>query len=171
VTQLAGRIGRGALGGRVLVQTLAPQARSIGFAVGHDADGFVSDELTRRRALRYPPYASLIRVVCAAEDEALARRVASAIHAELASLDAEVLGPAPLFRLRGRAREQLVVKAVRRQPAIDAVGRAVDAVAPDAAKRQRRRRPAITRPAALARRPPARLPGRHRAPSLVALGG
>jgi primosomal protein N' (replication factor Y) len=135
VTQLAGRIGRGALGGRVLVQTLAPQARSIGFAVGHDADGFVSDELTRRRALRYPPYASLIRVVCAAEDEALARRVASAIHAELASLDAEVLGPAPLFRLRGRAREQLVVKAVRRQPAIDAVGRAVDAVAPDAAKR------------------------------------
>jgi primosomal protein N' (replication factor Y) (superfamily II helicase) len=135
VTQLAGRIGRGALGGRVLVQTLAPDARPICFAVNHDADGFVSDELTRREALRYPPYASLIRVICSAEDEALAGSVASAIHAELAALDAAVLGPAPLFRLRGRARSQVVVKAIRRQPAIDAVGRAVDVVAPDAAKR------------------------------------
>ena len=64
VTQLAGRTGRGASGGRVLVQTLAPEARSIDFATRHDSDGFVADELARRRALRYPPYATLIRVVC-----------------------------------------------------------------------------------------------------------
>ena len=44
-----------------------------------------------------------------------------------------MLGPAPLFRLRGRFRSQLVIKATDRQPAIDAVGRAVDAVAPAAA--------------------------------------
>ena len=55
---------RGRAGGRVLVQTLAPDARSIRFAVRHDADGFIADELERRRALGYPPYASLIRVVC-----------------------------------------------------------------------------------------------------------
>jgi primosomal protein N' (replication factor Y) len=46
-----------------------------------------------------------------------------------------VLGPAPLFRLRGRARSQLVIKATARRPAIDAVGRAVDRVAPAAARR------------------------------------
>ena len=46
-----------------------------------------------------------------------------------------VLGPAPLFRLRGRARSQVVVKASDRAPAIEAVGRAVDAVAPAAARR------------------------------------
>jgi primosomal protein N' (replication factor Y) (superfamily II helicase) len=137
VTQLAGRTGRGtnAHPPRVLVQTLAPEARSIGFAVGHDADGFISDELRHREALRYPPYASLIRVICGAEDETLARDTANAIHSELAALDASVLGPAPLFRLRGRARSQLVVKATRRQQAIDAVGHAVDLVAPGAAKR------------------------------------
>jgi primosomal protein N' (replication factor Y) (superfamily II helicase) len=135
ITQLAGRTGRGALGSRVLVQTLASDARPITFAIRHDSDGFIADELERRAALRYPPYASLIRVVCSAEEEPLARETAEAIHAELAALDAAVLGPAPLFRLRGRARSQLVVKATERRPAIDAVGRAVDLVAPRAARR------------------------------------
>ena len=46
-----------------------------------------------------------------------------------------MLGPAPLFRLRGRARSQLVIKATTRRPAIDAVGRAVDRIAPGAARR------------------------------------
>ena len=135
VTQLAGRIGRGAHGGRVLVQTLAPDARSIGFATQHDADGFVADELLRREALGYPPFASLIRVVCSAEEQELAQATAAAIADELGSLDPAVLGPAPLFRLRGRARSQLVIKAVRRAGAIDAVGRAVDKLAPEAARR------------------------------------
>ncbi len=135
ITQLAGRTGRGALQSRVLVQTLAPDARPIGYAVRHDSDGFVADELTRREALGYPPYASLIRVVCSAPEDGLAREAAAALHQELAGIDAAVLGPAPLFRLRGRFRHQLVIKASMRQPAIEAVGRAVDAVAPGAAKR------------------------------------
>ena len=138
ITQLAGRTGRGTSAhppSRVLVQTLAPDARPIGFATRHDSDGFIADELTRRQALRYPPYASLIRVVCSAEEEPLARETADAIHSELTGLDAQLLGPAPLFRLRGRFRSQLVIKAVARRPAIEAVGAAVDTVAPGAARR------------------------------------
>jgi primosomal protein N' (replication factor Y) len=119
----------------VLVQTLAPDARPIGYAVRHDSDGFVADELTRREVLSYPPYGSLIRVICSAPEEALAREAAGALHGELTALDAAVLGPAPLFRLRGRWRQQLLIKAQQRQPAIDAVGRAVDTVAPGAARR------------------------------------
>ena len=135
VTQLAGRTGRGASGGRVLVQTLAPEARSIDFATRHDSDGFVADELARRRALRYPPYATLIRVVCGAVQEPLASATAAAIAAELGTLNGAVLGPAPLFRLRGRARSQVVIKTGDRYGAIDAVGHAVDRVAPGAARK------------------------------------
>jgi len=135
VTQLAGRTGRGEVGGRVLVQTLAPDARSIGFASRHDSDGFIADELRRREALRYPPYASLIRVVCSAVEEAEARSAATALRAQIAPPDAAVLGPAPLFRLRGRSRWQIVVKATNRGTAISAVGEAVDRIAPAAAKR------------------------------------
>jgi len=135
VTQLAGRTGRGAVPSRVLVQTLAPEARSLRFAARHDADGFVADELTRRRALRYPPFSSLIRVVCSAQAEPDAGDAAARIHERIVADGATVLGPAPLFRLRGRFRSQVFVKATDREPAIEAVGRAVDAVAPAAAKR------------------------------------
>ena len=135
VTQLAGRAGRGSSGGRVLVQTLAPDARSIAFASHHDADGFIEGELARREVLRYPPFASLIRVVCAAEQPADAADLAAVLAERLDPPGASVLGPAPLFRLRGKSRSQLVVKGVDRRAAIDAVGAAVDALARTASKR------------------------------------
>ena len=135
VTQLAGRAGRAGVRGRVLVQTLAPEAQSIAFASRHDADGFLSDELVRRRALSYPPFASLIRIVCSAEQTADADAIAAALHDRIRPPGATVLGPAPLFRLRGRARTQLVIKAGERAAAILAAGEAVDAVARSASKR------------------------------------
>jgi primosomal protein N' (replication factor Y) len=130
VAQLAGRAGRGGDGhGRVLVQTLSPGAPSLAFAARHDSDGFLAGELRRREALAYPPFASLIRVVCSAEDPDDAVAAAQAVRERIAAPEAAVLGPAPLFRLRGRARSQVVVKAGRRRAAIAAVGAAVDAVA------------------------------------------
>ena len=45
VAQLAGRSGRGPRGGRVLVQTLAPEAAAIRHAAAHDAQGFLAGEL------------------------------------------------------------------------------------------------------------------------------
>jgi primosomal protein N' (replication factor Y) len=136
ITQLAGRAGRGAGAGRVLVQTLAPSARSIGFASSHDADGFIADELSRRRALRYPPFGSLIRIVCSAVRAADALSLATELHSRIDAPGTTVLGPAPLFRLRGRDRSQLVLKSSQRRAAIDAVTSAVEAVAPAAAQRK-----------------------------------
>jgi len=126
VAQLAGRAGRGGSHGRVLVQTLAPGARSIRFAAEHDSEGFLAGELERRRALRYPPYGELIRIVCSSESAELARRAARELRGRLElPADAALLGPAPLFRLRGRERVQLVVKASERLEAVAAVGEAV----------------------------------------------
>ena len=131
VAQLAGRAGRGPHGeGRVLVQTLAVDAPSIVAAAAHDSDGFLEGELARRELLRYPPFASLIRVVCSAEEAADAHAAAAAVARRLGEVPgAQVLGPAPLFRLRGRERSQLVVKATQRRVAVRAVADAVDAVA------------------------------------------
>ncbi len=132
VAQLAGRTGRGggdspSLGtsGRVLVQTLAPDARAIVHAARHDSEGFLRGELERRRALGYPPYGELIRIVCSAEAEGSAMRAAQDLRARLEIESAQILGPAPLFRLRGRDRAQILVKATERQAAVAAVGRAV----------------------------------------------
>jgi primosomal protein N' (replication factor Y) (superfamily II helicase) len=129
IAQLAGRVGRGGEG-RVLVQSIAPRARSIQYAARHDSEGFLVEELERRRVLRYPPYSQLVRIVCAAAQTPAARGAAMAIHARLAELDdAEVLGPAALFRLRERERQVLVVKSVERAAAVRAIGAAVQHVA------------------------------------------
>jgi primosomal protein N' (replication factor Y) len=127
VTQLAGRAGRGAGGGRVLVQTLDPDAPAIRFAAHHDSDGFLAGELERRSALRYPPFSTLIRVICSSQAPGAALAAATAVRERLDG----ALGPAPLFRLRDRERAQVVVKAAQRGPAIIAVGAAVQAVASD----------------------------------------
>jgi primosomal protein N' (replication factor Y) len=126
VTQLAGRAGRGDAGGRVLVQTLAPDARAIQLAARHDVDAFLAGELARRRALGYPPFTSLIRVVCSSPEAVTAHAAAAELRALIAPPSAHILGPAPLFRLRRRARSQLMIKAGDRGAAIEAVGHAVD---------------------------------------------
>jgi primosomal protein N' (replication factor Y) len=129
VAQLAGRAGRGEAGGAVLVQTAAPDAPSIAAAARHDTEGFVAGELERRRLLSYPPFADLIRVVTSAEALGEARAAADDVAAGSQAPAADVLGPAPLFRLRDRERFQVVVKARDRAAAVRAVGAAVDRAA------------------------------------------
>jgi primosomal protein N' (replication factor Y) len=129
ITQLAGRAGRGDRDGRVLVQTLAPAARPIRFAAHHDSEGFLADEIQRREALDYPPFASLIRILCAAVEAPAAQAAAAWLAARIAPPQTTVLGPAPLFAVRGRARRQLLLKARDRSAAIAAVGEAVNALA------------------------------------------
>ena len=137
IAQLAGRAGRGGEG-RVLVQTLAPDEPSIVRAAAHDSDGFLEEELARREALGYPPFRDLIRVVCSAAPDASHRAVAAAtaVRAALELPGADVLGPAPLFKLRGRERAQVVVKAADRAAAVAGVGAAVAAVAAGRVGRQ-----------------------------------
>ena len=121
VTQLAGRAGRGG-DARVLVQTIDPTAAAIAHAARHDSDGFLAGELARRQALRYPPFSTLIRVVCASPE------IGGAAHAAATAIQARLpgsLGPAPLFRLRGKERSQVVIKAAERHAAIDQVDAAV----------------------------------------------
>ncbi|HMD52673.1 MAG TPA: helicase-related protein, partial [Solirubrobacteraceae bacterium] len=142
IAQLAGRVGRGG-DGHVLVQTIAPQARAIARAARHDSHGFLAGELERRRALDYPPFSHLVRVVLSATEGRRSLVAASAVCEQLSAslIGAEidgggrstVLGPAALFRLRGRERHVLVIKAARRRPAVRAVGEAVRHVAADRA--------------------------------------
>jgi primosomal protein N' (replication factor Y) len=136
VAQLAGRSGRGSRAGRVIVQALNPAERSLQFAARHDSEGFVADELGRRELLGYPPYAQLVRVVCSSGKPGPEAAAAAALRERVAGEappGVRLLGPAPLFRLKGRDRAQLLVKAPATGPeriaAVRAVRHAVEAVA------------------------------------------
>jgi primosomal protein N' (replication factor Y) (superfamily II helicase) len=110
LTQLAGRSGRDAPG-RVLVQTFQPHARPIVLAARHAVEEFLEGELERRRALGYPPFRHLVSVVVTGPTPAAPLRALTELRAELERVaDADLLGPAPLLRLRGRHRAQLLAK-------------------------------------------------------------
>jgi primosomal protein N' (replication factor Y) len=138
VAQLAGRSGRGEAGGRVIVQTLAPGAPSIAHAAAHDAPGFLDEEIERRRALHYPPFSSLVRLVLRSGAEppldAAASGLARALRERLPE-EAELLGPAPMFRVRDRHRRRLLVKTGCRERCVAAVGEVVERLASERAFR------------------------------------
>jgi primosomal protein N' (replication factor Y) len=110
LTQLAGRSGRDAPG-RVVVQTFQPDALAITYAARHDVAGFLALELERRRELGYPPFRHLVRVVASGPEPEAPVRLLKELRDRLA--DPGLLGPAPLLRLRGRYRAQLLAKTER----------------------------------------------------------
>jgi primosomal protein N' (replication factor Y) len=137
LVQVAGRAGRGARPGRVIVQTFRPEDASLQAVIRHDYVGFMTAELARRRALGYPPFARLINVRLDAVDAAVveerARELASRLRQRARALDLGdrvVLGPAPppLPRLRGRHRWQILLRSadVRRLRELARFARSVE---------------------------------------------
>jgi primosomal protein N' (replication factor Y) len=87
LTQVAGRAGRSSRGGRVILQTFAPDHYVIQSAARHDVDGFQQIESNYRQQLGYPPYAKLARLEYrhydAAKAEAEAQRVLELLKQKL----------------------------------------------------------------------------------------
>lgn len=115
VSQVAGRAGRGADRGRVIVQTYWPTHPSIRAAEAHDSQAFYDHEMQARAELGYPPLGRMANVTVSSHDDQEAERVAQTVAAALSSAapdDWRVLGPsrAPLARLRGSYRWHVLVK-------------------------------------------------------------
>jgi primosomal protein N' (replication factor Y) len=129
LTQLAGRSGRDAPG-KVLVQTFQPESRAVALAARHDVAGFLEGEIARRQELNYPPFRHLVRILVSGPEQADPLQALTELAAGLESADAEVVGPAPLYRLRGRYRAQLVAKTARPRELASRAGRLLSAAAP-----------------------------------------
>ncbi len=123
--QVAGRAGRAAAPGEVLLQTYSPEHPVMASLVAGDLDGFVAREAEARRPGFWPPYGRLVAVIVSAADAAAADAVAGALGRAAPSLPGVVVlgpAPAPLSVLRGRHRRRLLLRA-RREVAVQAVVR------------------------------------------------
>ncbi len=119
LTQVAGRAGRSARGGKVILQTFMPEHYAIQFAAKHDVDGFYQRELEYRRKLGYPPFARLARLEyrnadplkAEAEAHKLGDRLKVRIEAE-GFRQTEMIGPVPCFfaKENGEYRWQIVLR-------------------------------------------------------------
>lgn len=115
IAQVAGRTGRSAKGGRVLVQTASPTQPAILKAAAHDYEGFAHEELQHRQALKVPPFTHLSRVIVRGPRENEVRDYAALTGDRLkkaaadAGFDVRILGPAPcpVARLKANFRYHL----------------------------------------------------------------
>lgn len=122
LSQVIGRAGRGEMPGRVVIQAYDIEHYAIRAAAEHDATGFFRQELIFRREAGYPPFTFLAALGISgvseqntSEQAEQTARLLTRIKQDL-KLRVELLGPAhsPLYRLRGRYRRQILLKATAR---------------------------------------------------------
>ena len=122
--QVGGRSGRGERPGRVIVQTLDPEARPIALAAAGKEEEFYAEELERRRELGYPPAGFLVGLDLSGTSkdkvEVAGRFTAERLTARLGGF-AQVLGPGPLWRERGRHSCRVVIKTTETGKTLDAL--------------------------------------------------
>jgi len=129
LTQVAGRAGRGDKGGRVLIQSYHPDHYALQYAREQNYEKFYEREITFRRGMHYPPLVALINVVVHHQEYSRAGELAAEVARLLREADAErrlrVLGPAlaPLAKLRGEHRFQILIKTTNRRVAREALDR------------------------------------------------
>ncbi len=126
IAQVAGRAGRSAKAGLVLIQTRHPKAAVIAALASGTRDAFYAAETEARREAGAPPFGRWAAIIVSSEDEAEAREAARAIGGTRPDLaDVLILGPAPapLSLLRGRHRYRLLI-AARRSSEVQKVIRA-----------------------------------------------
>jgi len=119
LSQVMGRAGRGASGGKVIIQTYCPEHYAIQAAAKHDYTLFYEQEINYRRQLHNPPLTRLARLTYSHTNETICQREAERIkhrltgEIETKGIDnLSLIGPAPafLYRLRGRFRWQLILR-------------------------------------------------------------
>lgn len=118
IEQVAGRAGRGALPGRVFVQTYEADSIAIRAAAAYDREAFLRPELEKRRILGYPPFVRMANILAWGKDEGAVRAEAERLYEQvrdhLASQGPtwKVLAATPcvIARVRGNFRWHIVVK-------------------------------------------------------------
>ncbi len=120
LAQVAGRSGRRDRPGEVIVQAYHSDHHAIRFAAAHDFEGFANKELAFRKVMNYPPYSALSLILVRNRQAGKAHEGAAAIAGllrRIAPKGFQVMGPAPapLEKLRGEHRVQVIVRAANRR--------------------------------------------------------
>jgi primosomal protein N' (replication factor Y) len=135
ITQVAGRAGRGDRAGQVLVQTYHPHHYALKHACAQDYAGFYKEEIRHRQNHSYPPFVSLASLLVHGPDQNRVRSEAIELRKQMDLANKEracrILGPAPapLARLKGEFRMQLLVKSRNRRHLRNVVDNALAAAA------------------------------------------
>jgi primosomal protein N' (replication factor Y) len=128
LTQVAGRAGRGEAAGEVIVQTYTPHHPAIQAARRMDFEGFCDQELAFRKELSYPPYTHLTCITLRGKNDPEVGKIAEQFFQCLESNCGAAGGimlspamPAPIARMRGEYRWQVLLRGARTKAINDAI--------------------------------------------------
>ena len=117
LVQAAGRAGRGARRGEMIIQTYAPDNYAICHAANQDYTGFFNDEIRFREMMNYPPVSFLIKLSISGKDESGVLSAVSLLKKNFFSGTLEntgiaVIGPArePVYRIADEYRMAVYMK-------------------------------------------------------------
>ncbi len=118
LTQVSGRAGRANVKGKVIVQTYSPQHYVIECAKNHDYIAFYEKEIEQRKAMWYPPFARIIRILYVSEDAEKAYNGSLSAYDKIRPLLQELgdnvlyseRSQAPIGRLQEMYRHQILIK-------------------------------------------------------------
>ena len=122
--QVAGRAGRGALPGRVLMQTYQPDHPVMQAICAGDRDNFMAIDMAARRAARMPPYGQLIALIVEGQKENVLQKFCADLANAAPQLQgAKIMGPiaAQVYQIRNWYRMRFLISGDARanlQPAV-----------------------------------------------------
>ena len=120
LTQVVGRCGRGALGGRAVIQTYSPESPIIELAAAQDYQSFYQEEILSRKLHLYPPFCTMVGIGFSGAEQSATLKAAQGFleqfrgvaAASYRDLPLRMLGPVPadVFKAAGRYRYKLILK-------------------------------------------------------------
>jgi primosomal protein N' (replication factor Y) (superfamily II helicase) len=132
ITQVAGRAGRGETPGQVMIQTAFPNHYAIQHAAAHDSEAFYRSEIEFRRTFHYPPVTGMVALLFRGNElsnvERAATRAGETLGREslgMAGVRMQGPAPAPLARLKGVYRYQILLRSPHRSALRELVVRTI----------------------------------------------
>lgn len=86
ITQVAGRAGRGAVSGEVIVQSMLVENNTIRLAASQNYQKFYEEEIATRQLFDYPPFTHLVKFAFSGENETATKDTAEKIRLEIGKL-------------------------------------------------------------------------------------
>lgn len=125
LTQIIGRVGRGHIAGRAIIQTYSPDSPIIKAAINKDWQSFYKSQLEERQQFGFPPFCYLLKLSCMRKTAASASNASDKLRQNLLglSLPIQIIGPAPSFYEKTKAgyRWQIIIKSKSRQPLLSVI--------------------------------------------------
>lgn len=124
--QVIGRVGRGHISGRSIIQTYAPDSPLLKSILSKDWDTFYNKEIKERSTFLFPPFCYLLKLTCKRASSSAAEKAAQSLIVKLktANLRIAIEGPAPSFHEKalGKYQWQIVIKAKDRSQLLNVIG-------------------------------------------------